>query len=64
MDPRGIAAVNGLKEGDVIVKLNKTVIKSVDQFSDIMNDIDSGDMMLFYVQRGNANLYLAFPMPL
>lgn len=63
VDPRSIAAANGLKEGDIVVKLNKSMIESVDQFSDVLGDLDSGDMILFFVQRGNANLYLAFPMP-
>jgi hypothetical protein len=28
-----------------------------------MNDIEAGDTVLFYVQRGNANLFIAFQMP-
>jgi serine protease Do len=63
VDPRSIAAQNGLEEGDIIVKLNKETIKSTDQVSKILNDVDSGEMILFFIQRGNANLYLAFPMP-
>lgn len=63
IDRQGPAAANGLKKGDVIVKLNRTMIESVDQFTDVMKDIDSGDMILFFIQRGNANLYVAFPMP-
>ncbi len=63
VNPRGIAAANGLKEGDVVVKLNRSVIESVNQFTSVLNDIDAGDTVLFYVQRGNANLFIAFQMP-
>jgi serine protease Do len=63
VNPRGIAAANGLKEGDVVVKLNRSVIESVKQFTSVLNDIDAGDTVLFYVQRGNANLFIAFQMP-
>ena len=63
VNPRGIAAANGLKEGDVVVKLNRSVIESVEQFSSVMKDVDAGDTVLFYIQRGNANLFIAFQMP-
>jgi serine protease Do len=63
VNPRGIAAANGLKEGDVVVKLNRSVIESVNQFTSVLNDIDAGDTVLFYVQRSNANLFIAFQMP-
>jgi serine protease Do len=63
VDPQGVAAAYGLKEGDVVVKLNQTVIKSVDDFSGIMGQLGAGDTALFYVQRGNANLFIAFQIP-
>ncbi len=63
VSPRSIAAANGLKEGDVVVKLNRSVIESVKQFASVMNDVEAGDTVLFYIQRGNANLFIAFQMP-
>ncbi|MCB9058183.1 MAG: DegQ family serine endoprotease [Calditrichae bacterium] len=63
VNPNGIAAANGLREGDIVVKLNKSMIESVDQFSDVLNNVDDGDMVLFFIQRGRANLYVAFQMP-
>jgi serine protease Do len=63
VEPRSLAAQYGLREGDVVVKLNQTVLKSVDQFSDIVDDLDGGETVLFYVQRGNTNLFIAFALP-
>ena len=63
MDPQGIAAANGLKEGDVIVKINQTRTKSLSDFSKAMNDVDYGDTVLFVIERGNANFYVAFQIP-
>ena len=63
LNPQGIAAANGLQEGDVIVKLNRSKIESVSEFASVLKDIKDGDTVLFYVQRGDANLFIAFQMP-
>jgi serine protease Do len=63
VDPNGIAVQAGLQEGDVILKLNRSAIESVDQFNKIMNQAKPGDNVLFYLLRGDANLFIAFTMP-
>jgi serine protease Do len=63
IDPKGIAAQAGLQDGDVILKLNRSAIQSVDEFNKIMKQVKPGDNLLFYLLRDDANLFIAFTMP-
>lgn len=63
MDPNGIGAQSGIQEGDIIIKVNQKDILSLDDFNKEMKVIKPGDNVLFYLVRGNANLFVAFTMP-
>lgn len=63
VDPNGTAAQFGIQEGDVIMKVNRENIRSVADFEKQISDTKPGDNILFYLRRGDGNLFLAFPMP-
>jgi len=63
VEPNSTAAQVGIKEGDVIIKLNRVNIQSVKDFNQEMQKVKPGEDVLFYVQRGNGNFFIAFTMP-
>ncbi len=63
VDEKSIAAEVGLHEGDVILKLNRQAIDSVEDFNKILSKQEAGDTVLFYILRGENNLFLAFTLP-
>ncbi len=63
VDPRSVAAQAGLQEGDVILKVNRTPVNSVSDFNKQMDKTKPGENVLFYLSRGNANFFVALPIP-
>lgn len=63
VEANSVAAAAGLREGDVILKLNRKRIDSIDALNEIIEKIEPGDHVLIYIRRGRANLYTAFTMP-
>lgn len=63
VDPNGIAAQAGIQEGDVVVKLNRNEVNSVKDFNKELDRAKPGDNILFYLKRGNNNLFIAFTLP-
>ncbi len=63
VDPGSIAAQAGFQPGDVILKLNREDVNSVKKFDSVMKDVKAGDNLLFYIQRGEGNLFIAFTKP-
>ena len=63
VDPNSISAQVGMHEGDVIMKLNRIEIKSVNDFNQEIQKVKPGGNVLFYVKRGNGNFFVAFTMP-
>jgi S1-C subfamily serine protease len=62
--PNTPAALANLKSGDVIVKLNEDEVKSVDDFSFMLNEAGSGAIVRFTVLRGDqSRTSPAFPPP-
>lgn len=61
--PNGVASEDGLREGDVVLKLNRKPVLSVGDFNEAMTDITPGDNALLYVQRGESKIFVAFEMP-
>ncbi|TNE49644.1 MAG: Do family serine endopeptidase [Deltaproteobacteria bacterium] len=59
----GIAAVNGVREGDVILEVNQTQVKSLSHFKTLMGKVKSGDHVLLRIRRKNNALFVAFPAP-
>ncbi|MBN2365408.1 MAG: DegQ family serine endoprotease [Calditrichaeota bacterium] len=63
VDPGSLASQAGFRPGDVILKLNRKDVKSVEEFDDMMDDVKEGGNLLFYIQRGEGNLFIAFTKP-
>jgi serine protease Do len=63
VDPNGISAQAGLQVGDVILKVNRENVDSVQDFDDILAKVKAGGNILFYLRRGAGNLFIAFTMP-
>lgn len=53
----------GIQEGDVIIKVNRVDIHSVNDFNQEIRKVKPGENVLFYVMRGNGNFFVAFTMP-
>ena len=60
VDSNSPAARNGLRQGDVIVSLNRRPVTSVNEFHQGISTIDPGDVVLLQVIRGNNRFFIAF----
>lgn len=63
VDPNGIAARFGMQPGDVITEVDRQPIKSMKDFSNLMQKVKPGETVLFYLERGQGSFFVAFPMP-
>jgi len=54
-----IAAVAGLRPGDVILEINKDRIANLDNYRNTMDSTESGQNVLFLIQRGTSTIYVA-----
>jgi len=63
VSPNGVAAGVGIQEGDVIMKVNRQNIESVEDFDNEISKVTGGDNLLIYLRRGSANLFVAFAIP-
>ena len=53
---------SGLKEGDLIVSVNRESIVNVDDFSKRVDDLQKGDSLVLQVVRGEHKFYVAFTL--
>lgn len=58
-----VAAQSGLRPGDVILKVNRKSVENVARYNELMEDVKPGDSLLFYIQRGEAKVFIAFTAP-
>lgn len=63
IDRNGPAAQQGLRVNDVILGINRTVIKSVSQFRELMESMSPGRRIVIYVDREGQELALRFVIP-
>ncbi|MCW5892881.1 MAG: DegQ family serine endoprotease [bacterium] len=59
VEPSGPAAEAGLRRGDVILEVNRTVVKDVSTFQKLVGDAGKGKSLLFLVRRGDNTIFLA-----
>jgi serine protease Do len=59
----GVAQENRIKEGDVILAINRTEIKSVEEFRRIIAQKKSGSSVFFYVNRNGDEFFIKFKLP-
>ena len=63
VNPNGVAASVGIQAGDVIMKVNRQEIKSVEEFDQQISRVKAGENLLLFLRRGAANLFVAFAKP-
>ncbi|MFQ5630651.1 MAG: DegQ family serine endoprotease [bacterium] len=60
IDRSSSAFDEGLREGDLIMAINRQRIATRSDFRRVTGDLKSGDMVMAYVQRRNARIFIAF----
>ncbi len=60
IDRNSSAAQNGLRQGDVILSLNRRPVTSVSEFNEGISLLDPGDVVLLQILRGNNRFFIAF----
>ena len=63
MNRTALPAQSGLRPGDVLLKINRKDVRNVSEYNDLINDIKAGDTLLFYIQRSDSKLFIAFTLP-
>ncbi|MFZ0392155.1 MAG: DegQ family serine endoprotease [Calditrichia bacterium] len=58
-----IAMESGLRPGDVILSVNRKEVDNAKDYNKMIEDLKAGDSVLFYVQRGEAKIFVAFSIP-
>lgn len=57
------AARRGLGRGDLIIQVNRQPVRSVKEYREVIELLDSGAAVLFRVRRGEANRLIALRLP-
>lgn len=60
IDPRSRAYRGGLREGDAVIAINGTSVKSVKDFESVLNSVAKGEALMFKIVRRSVSLYFAF----
>lgn len=63
VDPNSEAMRMGIREGDVITKINTTRINDVSDFEKVMKSLKEGDSVAFFIVRKDARFYVSFRIP-
>ena len=50
----GEAFTQGVRDGDIVLSVNRKKVKSPKDFEKIVSDVDSGDVVLLEIQRANG----------
>ena len=58
----GAAGEAGIRRGDVITEINRTLIKSVEDYNRVTSEAKKGSTVLFLVRRGGTTIYIAVKM--
>ena len=59
VEPSGPASEAGLRRGDVILEVNRQVVKDVDAYRKATKAAGKGKSVLFLVRRGDNTIFLA-----
>lgn len=57
---QGAAARAGIRRGDIILSVNNQLVKSVEQFTQMMGQFEKGSIVALRVRRGGNSLYVPF----
>jgi serine protease Do len=58
----GPAQRAGIRQGDLLLEVNRQPVKKIDDVSAALNKMKEGDMALLRVRRGDSALYVAVPV--
>ena len=53
------AAKAGIREGDIIITMDKKPVDSIKRYRDILGDLDEGDTVLFLIKRDGNSRFVA-----
>ena len=59
VDPGTSAERAGLRQGDVLLELNRKQVRSVEDFKKLTNDLDTQAPILILLKRGNGTIFLS-----
>lgn len=62
VDPEGDGAAAGILPQDIILALNKTRLTNLKSWDKALKEARKGKIIRLLIKRGNATLYLAFPL--
>jgi serine protease Do len=57
---QGAAARAGIRRGDVILAVNNQDVKSIEQFNQLIAQLDKGRIVALLIRRGTNSLFLPF----
>ncbi|MCF8039435.1 MAG: DegQ family serine endoprotease [Desulfohalobiaceae bacterium] len=60
--PQGLAAENGLKRGDVILKANDVSVDQIDEFKEALQKAKESGVLLLHVNRQGQKFFLTIPL--
>jgi serine protease Do len=63
VDAEGLAAQSGIRPGDIITKLNNREVRSLEDFSNIADELSAGRSVAVLVIRGQSPIFLALRVP-
>ena len=58
----GPAQRAGIRQGDVLLEVNRQPVKKVEDVAAALSKMKEGDMALLRVRRGDSALYIAVPV--
>ncbi len=61
--PTSIADREGLKEGDLIIAVNRKPVRDIGDFNEALSSVEPNDIVLFRIKRGSVSLFAALRMP-
>ncbi len=60
VDPAGPAGGGGIREGDILLRINREPVKGEDSYRKLMSRVPRGQMVSVLVDRDGGRIYLAF----
>jgi serine protease Do len=58
-----VAATKNIREGDLILEVNRQEPDSIEEIDEILADVEEGDAVLLLLRRGQTTFYTAVKMP-
>lgn len=59
----GVAYENGIRQGDVILAVNRTEVNTLEAFRNMISDKEPGSSVFFYINRFGQEFFIKFILP-